>query len=333
MVEARLEENNGNGNGNGNGNTIVGAAPLRAGSARMIATFSPPAPASSSGPGAPVLRLRYVPDAPWFVPGPELRVEQPTRDPGVWTRLPLLVAAGLMVAWLALARMPSAGTASRDRRAPRRASDGSASAVRPHVALLKADAAQAGWKGRVVDAHDGTLVAGARVSIQRRGFERVETITSTVTNEAGQFELAGATSLPYDELVAEGTAYAELRGRIPPAGELQIALVLRRRALLERLIRWAHRRGKPFNAWPEPTPDQVRRAAGADLSVVRWADAVERAAYAGAPIDRGAQAEVDNLAPSDAPLPTRAEEDDAGEGIPPEARPAQKPARRHAPRR
>jgi hypothetical protein len=320
MVEARLDE----------GNAIVGAAPLRAGTARMIATFSRPAPASVPGPGAPTLRLRYVPDAPWFVSGPELRVEQPTREPGIWTRLPLLLAAGLMVAWLVLARIASAGSVSRERQAPR-ASGRLAPAVRPHVAVLHPDAARAGWVGRVVDAHDGTLVAGARVSIQRRGFERVETIASTVTSETGQFELTGAW-LPHDDLVAEGTAHAELRRRVPPTGELQIALVSRKRALLERLIRWARRRGKPFDAWPEPTPDQVRRAAGGEVAVARWADAVEHAAYAGAPIDRDAQAEVEHLAPPDAMLPPR-DDDDAGELSSAEARPAPRAGGRDAPRR
>jgi hypothetical protein len=313
MVEARLEDSN----------AIVGAAPLRAGTARMIATFSRPAP---SGPGqsGPTLRLRYVPDAPWFVPGPELRVEQPTREPGLWTRLPLLLAAGLMVAWLVLARIPAAGSASREGQAPRRASGRFTPAVRPHVAVLQPDAARSGWIGRVVDAHDGTAVPGARVSIQRRGFERVETIASAVTNETGRFELAGAAWLPHDDLVAEGHAHAELRRRVPPTGELQIALVLRKRALLERLIRWTRRRGKPFDAWPEPTPDQVRRAAGGEVGVIRWAEAVERAAYGGGRIDREAQAEVDHLAPPDAMLPPREEDDDAGDEFPAEARPARK---------
>jgi hypothetical protein len=312
MVEARLQQGE-------DAYTILGAAPIRAGGARLTVSFNRPVPVVP--PAAPILRVRYVPDAPWYVPGPELRLEQPTREPGVWTRLPLLFAAGLMIVWLALARMPWRGAASTDEQTPRRKSGGRASAVRPHVAILRTDATRAGWVGRVVDAHDGAVVAGARVSIQRRGFERVETIASTVTSEAGQFELTSSAWLPHDDLVAEGPAHAELRRRVPPAGELQINLVSRKRALLEQLIGWARRRGKPFDAFPEPTPDQVRRAAGAEVAVARWADAVERAAYGGAPMDRQAQADVARLAPGDAAL-VREEDDDAGKGSSAEARPA-----------
>jgi hypothetical protein len=331
MVEARLQQSE-------EGSAILGAAPIRAGNARLTVTFSRPVSTvtgSAPGPGVPILRVRYVPDAPWYAPGPELRLEQPTRDPGVWTRLPLLFAAALMIVWLALARMPWTGAASREEQAPRRASGGAGSSVRPHVAVLHADAARAGWIGRVVDAHDGTVVASARVSVQRRGFDRVEVIASTVTNEAGRFELTVSAWLPHDDLVAEGLAHAELRRRVPPAGELQIALVSRKRALLDRLIGWTRRRGKPFDAWPEPTPDQVRRAAGTEVAVARWADAVERAAYGGAPIDGQAQAEVDRLAPNDATSHLK-EDDDTGKGISAEARPARKAPRdrgRDAPRR
>jgi hypothetical protein len=42
----------------------------------------------------------------------------------------------------------------------------------------------------------------------------------------------------------------------------------------------------------------VRRSAGPDFAVARWADAVERAAYAGAVVDARAEAEVDRLAPA-----------------------------------
>jgi hypothetical protein len=55
----------------------------------------------------------------------------------------------------------------------------------------------------------------------------------------------------------------------------------------------------PFDARPEATPGHVRRAAGAEFAVARWADAVERAAYGGQSVDAAAQAEIDRLAPAD----------------------------------
>ena len=47
------------------------------------------------------------------------------------------------------------------------------------------------------------------------------------------------------------------------------ALVLRKRALLDRLVEWARRRGLPYDARPEPTPGHVRRAAAGEFTVAR----------------------------------------------------------------
>jgi hypothetical protein len=69
------------------------------------------------------------------------------------------------------------------------------------------------------------------------------------------------------------------------------------------MIHWARKRGKPFDARPEPTPGHVRRAAGGDSPVGRWADAVERAAFGGEVVDERAHAELEKLAPAAADLP------------------------------
>jgi hypothetical protein len=70
------------------------------------------------------------------------------------------------------------------------------------------------------------------------------------------------------------------------------------------MVQWAKLRGRPFDARPDPTPAHVRRAAGDDFRVARWADAIERAAYAGEPVDERAEADVDRLAPSPAASPS-----------------------------
>jgi hypothetical protein len=62
-------------------------------------------------------------------------------------------------------------------------------------------------------------------------------------------------------------------------------------------VTWAKRRGAPFDAPVEPTPGQVRRAAGTSFGVARWADAVERTAFGGTPVDARAELEVERLAP------------------------------------
>jgi hypothetical protein len=283
-IEARLEETDG----------IVGAATLEGAHARVIASFPMP---TSPTIGGEVLRIRYVPDAPWFVPSAELRLEQPIRPPSAWTRFPLLIAGALVLLWLFVARSPHAFPArSRSGKMSRAPRD---SAVRPHVSVVRPAAEGEGWTGRVVDGHEGYGVPNARVSIERRGFERVETVAQALTDDLGRFALPAMDILPGDELAAEGALHGGLRQGVPPAGELQVVLILRKRALLERLVRWARRRGQPFDARPEPTPGHVRRAAGSEFAVARWADAVERAAYGGSAVDRDVQAEVDRLAPPD----------------------------------
>jgi len=291
---------------------VVGAAPVEGGAARVVVTFSMP-----GGETTP-LRVRYLPDAPWFVPGPELSLEQPVRAPSPWKRFPLL-AAGLAVAlWLVLARMPRRARGSGAARASR--APPLPAGVGAHVELVRAGSSSNGWTGRLLDAHDGGAVAGARVAIERPGFEGVETVAQTTSEADGAFALGPVDARPGDELVAEGRVHAAIRRPLPPAGELQITLVLRRRALLERLVAWARRRGRPFDAQPDATPGHVRRAAGQDVALARWAEAVERAAYAGGEVDQRTQSEVDRLAPPDA-APPRAN----GAGTPPSDEPGDGP--------
>ena len=157
--------------------------------------------------------------------------------------------------------------------------------------------ASEGWSGRVTDADDATAVAGARVQIERPAFGRAEVLGSVVTDDDGRFAIPGAATRPGDELSVEALLHVPLRRPLPLAGELDAPLVLRKRALLGRLVAWAKLRGRPFDARPDPTPAHVRRAAGEDFNVARWAEAVERAAYAGEPVDALVEADVDRMAP------------------------------------
>jgi hypothetical protein len=274
----------------GDVSAMAGAAPLEGGEARVVATFAMP-PAETAQ-----LRLRYVPDSPWLLPAGELTVVQPVHASSPWRKLPLFFAGLLAVGWLVLARLPPRKPAApRESRPPR--------SIRPEagVELVRAGPAAKGWSGTLRDAHDGWAVPGARVAIERRGFDRVETVTHTWADSEGAFVLPHIETRPGDELVAEGQLHCEVRRPLPGPGELGVAMVLRRRALVDRLVAWARRRGNPFDARPEPTPGHVRRAASAEFSVARWADAVERAAYGGQVVDAHAQAEVDRLAPTPAP--------------------------------
>ncbi len=278
------------------GSNVVGVAALQSregrSEAHLVATFPMP------GSDVETVTLRYIPDAPWFRPRGELTMSQPLRSPSPWRKAPLVLAALGVLAWLVLARF-----SPRDRSTAPRTRPSRAPLPEPSIALVAAGRSEEGWKGRLRDAHDGGPVAGARVAVERRGFERVETVVQAWSDADGSFHLpalpAPPSQVPGDEIVAEGQLHASLRRPLPPAGELDIALILRKRALLERLVAWARGRGAPFDARPEATPGHVRRAAGSEFTVARWADAVERAAYGGQNVDAAAQAEVDRLAPAD----------------------------------
>ena len=152
-------------------------------------------------------------------------------------------------------------------------------------------------------------VAGARVALERPGFERAEVVAQAATDSDGAFVLASVAVQPGDRLVAEGPFHGALQLPAPAFGEIRVALVSRKRALLDRLVAWARRRGRPFDAQPEPTPGHVQRMARPGDAVKVWAEAVERAAYSGAAIDAGSEAEVDRLAPGD-PSPARGSKPD-----------------------
>jgi hypothetical protein len=273
------------------GDAIVGAAPLAGAEARLVLTFAMPAANEAA------LRLRYVPDAPWFQSGGEVALTLPMRAPSPWKKVPLVVAGLAALAWLILARLP-----------PRRRQASPSGVTRapvPHpeagVELVRAGPAARGWTGRIHDAHDGFGIAAALVAIERPGFRGVEVLAQSKTNEEGVFVLPPIDAHPGDVLLAEGRVHAALRRPLPPAGELDVALVFRKRALLDRLVAWARRRGRPFDGRPEPTPGHVKRAAASEVAVARWADAVEQAAYGEGLVDEEAQRQVDRLAPAESP--------------------------------
>jgi hypothetical protein len=277
------------------GEAIVGAAPLDGSEAHVVVTFA--LPSSADVP----IELRYVPDAPWFERGAALELVQPVHAPSPMRKAPLVLASLAVVALLILVRLPQ-----RAKKTTRTGKTGAAARPEAHVELVRAAPASHGWTGRVVDAHEGTPVAAALVTIERRGFERMEIVVRAQADASGGFALAPATTVTGDELVASGRLHTRVRKPVPPSGELSIALVARKRAVLERLVEWARRRGAPYDAAPDATPGHVRRAASSEFAVARWADAVERAAYGGQPVDERVEEDVDRLGP----------EADAAAGVP-----------------
>jgi hypothetical protein len=158
-----------------------------------------------------------------------------------------------------------------------------------------------GWHGRVSDAHDGTAVAGARVHIVTASFTP-STEHVAITDTDGRFELPTLNAAREGaRLEVSAPWHSTLVCPLPAPGRLGVAVVLRKRALLDRLIAWAKRHEVPPR---EPTPRQLaewaeRRGFGAAHS---WAERVEQAAYGPAPVDEGREealrAEEPSLAPT-----------------------------------
>jgi hypothetical protein len=261
----------------------VGTGRVTDGKARVVALFEAPAGSSAA------LVLRYLPDAPWWRAGPPLRVGVSVAHPGPWRLWPWALSLLLIAAWVLRGwRRPA--------QVLRRRAVGSTGppSGHPSIEVLERGPARDGWHGAVIDAHDGTPVARAAVSLVIPSF--VDAAPSRViTDEHGQFTLAApAQSLEGAQLQASARWYAELTRPLPAPGQLQINLVTRRRALLNRLVDWAERMGYPWRRQADPTPSEVRNVAderGIE-KIASWAAAVEQAAYGPDPVDESRESAV-----------------------------------------
>lgn len=279
----------------GAGGVSVGAAPVADGKARVLATFADPG-------FSPVeLSARYTPAAPWFEPGTDARILVPVKGASPFRRAPLALAAILVVLYLVFSRWPL-----RVRRPEiAAAEDEERQGIVPGIQVVRRlephDVGQTGHSGTVIDAHEGSAIAFARVTLERPSFADREVLAAAETDGGGRFELAFVPPHPGDVLRIEAPYHVDHEQVVPPPGELRVALVSRRRALLSRLVRWARRRGAPIDRLrPEPTPSHVARSASGDPAVAAWANATERAAFGPEPVDREREGEVLRLAPEDA---------------------------------
>jgi hypothetical protein len=274
------------------GDTVVGAAPVERGIARLTLTFA------AQGSEA-LVRLRYVPSAPWYEPLGEATIKVPIHGPGLLAKAPILLAGLAVLAVFLIGRVAS--KRSKPEPAPAPSNVDEEPTGKPRLDVVRAaTSGEVGWRGRVVDAHDGTPLRGATVSIERGTFEGKNILASVTSDARGAFELPRIEGLVGDERMAvEAPLHARLLQPLPVGGELSVALILRRRAVLGRLVGWARRRGRPFDVKPEPTPGDVRRAAIDNVQTARWADAVERAVFGGGDVDARIEGEIDRMAPPD----------------------------------
>jgi hypothetical protein len=301
-VEARMD------------NVVVGAAPVQNGRADLRVIFAAPATPTAR------LSIHYLPTAPWFDGSEPLSIDVPIHPPSVWKQLPFILMAVAVALFLLFGR-----TRRAPRRIPRATSPIERSAEPDVHVLAEASAPGAGWAGRVIDAHEKYPIARARVAIEHLSFGAPEILESAFTDADGRFRFGytpktgigtgtlslsstgfqhrGRTLMDLEaRLVIDAPLHTSMRKRLPPSGEIEIALVSRKRAILDRLVEWARLRGKPFDVRPEPTPGHIQRAAGKAADVAAWAEAIERAAFDEGDVDARVEQEIDAIAPKNDPL-------------------------------
>jgi hypothetical protein len=270
----------------GPGSTLgepIGAGRVEQGHARVIASF-----AAGGATAVPIL-LRYIPAAPWYRAGPALQTDVHLAGPGILKQVLLALVVLAAAVWIV-------GGWRRAPKPPSPAGEGvtvSPPSGRPGVQILGPATGFTGWRGVVSDAHDGAPIAGARLSIVAPSFQGDGVIAQAISDGRGEFALD--TSHRSDaRLVVESGEHSTYEQALPPPNRLAVALITRRRALLDRLVRWAKRQGAPFDATPEPTPGHVRRAAtrANAIDVEGWARRVEAVAYGPEPIGEAIEREV-----------------------------------------
>ncbi|HEY3498897.1 MAG TPA: carboxypeptidase-like regulatory domain-containing protein [Polyangiaceae bacterium] len=269
------------------GGRSVGIAPVERGSAHLVARF--PRQGRSA-----TLELVYLPNEPWWLASETLKVTVALSPRSLWSSLGWLALFALLALWLLRGWRRPPRTVRAD------ASTGAQpSAPAAALVVVERDESLRGWQGVVRDAHDGTPVPNAVISLSSAAPEE-RVLARTTADASGQFELG---AVPGSDLTfaVGGVWHADLVTPAPPLGRLRVDLVSRRRHLLARFVRWAERRGPLGRGLGEPTPadvaQQARRAKRDD--VAEWAQAVEVAAFGADAVDDGVEREVLRREPAD----------------------------------
>lgn len=261
------------------GGEVVGTAAVVSGRAHVPLAFDVPAA------GTLEITFTYLPASSGLRGGAPLTLRVPVKPPSLWRKAPLLlVAAGLLLVlangWRRLPRPARAAP-----REPRHAR-------LPELVLLPDDGAP-GLRGVVLDAHERRPLAGIAVAVRARDFEGDRELATTTTDERGEFVLM-VDPVQSRVVTAEGPLHARVEVPMPTRGRAQLALQLRRRAVLERLMEALKRAGPAWAGKPEPTPSAVAKIAEgrARDDVAEWARAVESAAYGSRVVDAAHEASV-----------------------------------------
>lgn len=267
------------------GNETVGVGAVRGGRAEVRTVFDVP------GEGAIDVVFRYVAAGPELKPGEGAVLRVAVRPPSLLRKAPLLLVGLLLVGWLWRGwKRPARAARERPR------GQGVVEAG-PLPAMVSEPEAQArGWSGVVLDAHEQRPLAEAVVRVVSRDFYGEREVASVQVDARGRFELEGSWE-PARFLVVEAPWHGAIERALPKPGRLTLALVSRRRALLDRLIAAARRVGVNVASAPEPTPAQIAQAFTGQMRSggARWAKAVEGAVFGASQVGAREEAQVNEL--------------------------------------
>jgi hypothetical protein len=265
----------------------IGASSIDHGRARVLARL----PKGSDG---RTLHLHFLASTPFLRDGAGLDITVPSVAPRRWRAIALGCLALALCAWVGSGwrRSNARRTFRREERA-RPAVTGT-----PDVAVIASATQADGWHGVVLDAHDGTPIHDAVIHVRVPSFAGDGVIASGSSDATGSFLLSGA-HVAGARIHVNAKHHSPLDASLPSSGRLQISLITRRRALLDRLVSWARSRGAPFDgSRSEPTPADVRLAAReVGESVEVWTARVESAAFGPSPVDEATEQAIRSLEP------------------------------------
>ncbi len=222
--------------------------------------------------GTTQLTARFRPDGGPFLPGAPVALELTIAPPGWLSRgwLGLLVAAAagaLFASWQRSRELPPP---------PKPAQQ----SLAPGIHIIETSRSRGAFRGVVIDAHDGAPLEGVELLVRRPSLEGDGVVVRLRTEASGRFAFEVAPALGDSfELVARCRSHSTEARPLPRGGTLTVALVTRRRALLDRLVQWHRRSGHGRTTGHEPTPADVRLVHKDRDDVRAWTDALERATF------------------------------------------------------
>ncbi|MEM1029430.1 MAG: hypothetical protein AAGN82_03725 [Myxococcota bacterium] len=267
------------------GETSVGSGDVVDGSSNLVVTLDPELS------DVVALSIRYLPASPFFRSGVPLTVEVPIAPPSIALRMFLTSVVLGAAAWIV-------ASWRRSKHAPPPRELRPAASPGVHVVETTSGAGRR-WSGTVVDAHDGTFVADALVRVRAPSLDDDDVVVACRTDSRGTFTFELDARPVGAELAVEGRLHTAVRQSLPSPGVLRVALVTRRRSLLQSLVRWVERRGPPYPNRSEATPEEVAAVARTHRrpDVAAWADAMEAVAFGPEEVDAGRGEEVRRLEP------------------------------------